>query len=108
MRRLVGFVGWLLVARSSPARPLAVTLGRADRERCALACAVARISKSVNQPANVCGCPGACRWVKKIAGVSVDDESPLSDEQMESERWTKDDSAAEAVDGYLAVLNGAR
>jgi hypothetical protein len=62
-RLIVELIGPMGAERRSVARvqlilsllrvPLAVTLGGADRERCALACAIAIVSNSINQLADV-------------------------------------------------------
>jgi hypothetical protein len=64
------------------------------------------ISESLNQLADIYHLARARRCLNKIAGVSIDHEGPVPDQQMESERWTIWGSVAAAEDGYLAVLNG--
>ena len=84
--------------------PLAVTLGGADRERCAFAYAVVRISKSINHVANACDLPVACRPTNEIT-VRVIHERELSNEQEYPERWVSEGVAAGYhVDGVAILI----
>lgn len=59
--------------------PLAVTLGGTDRERCTLACAVAMVSNSINQLADVYNLAVTSRSRNNIA-LRIKHEGKLSDD----------------------------
>jgi len=50
---------------------------------------------------------GARRRLKGLAGVSIDEEGPISNQETESDIRKSQNTATGQADSYYAVLNGA-
>ena len=81
-------------ARESVATVIATSFYLANRE----------VTNSINQVADIYHLPVTGRPLKKVAGVSIKHEAPLSDEQEESEIWSKQEASAEALEDDVATL----